>query len=919
MRIFLIQPPCWGIMCPPYGIAVLAGFLRANGFDVHVKDLNIELYHECKKEFQREWDPSSHLFWVNRQTVEDFINQHTELIDKKIKEILDEKPDIVGFSIQYSSEHMAREFAGRIREKDDSIKIIFGGPQASRVFSGHELAGLKYVDYVVQGEGELIFKSFLDAIRGKREFKEIPGLFYKDNGDIIDNGDSELIFDLSALPYADFSDFDFSKYKEPFRLPISISRGCVNRCIYCNERPYWRQHRHRKAENVFNEIKYQMGKIGGIDYIDFHDSLINGSVGELEKLCDFLISEGIKVRWGGQAIIRKEMRRDLLLKMKKAGCICLNYGLETASHSMLDKIGKVLSREADIDRIVRDTHEAGIECILNFMFGFPGESEADFSETLDFCRRNRGYIDMVNPSPGFCAFYKGSYGYENPDKLDILLHPENGAIWKSKDGTNTYPVRLERFERFLKEIKSAGIKSYYPYEELLKRNDVLGHYYFEDKNWKKSIDYCGKAIELTPDNETNFVYLSKSYAFINKEKESKRYMEEVVRLRRRRNDPAGAEDFKSEIEGLNNKINKKNTIKGINEAIKRFLSERGVAASQPAGLDARPVEFHMELTHRCNSRCLMCDLWQQGLNPKEKELRLEEIERLVKESDYLKGVETVVLSGGEPFLREDFVDICGIFTKYLPDAGLNILTNGLDTDLILDKVGSLIKRYLPKKIMIGSSIDGVGDIHDRIRGVKGSFNRMKETIEVLRKINGLEYCLNFTITPQNYTQLLPSYEFSKNIGARFSAQFVVKKEVKYDFSWKETELDEIEIMAMDIISDLLQGRSLENVLNNPDSDTGLIVQIYYWSNLVGYERDPKRIMPYCPAGRRFAMFTPYGDLFFCPLLKHKTAGSIRTKSFDELWVSGESSRICDFISSGKCHCWLVCIIAPVMGDILSKR
>lgn len=332
-----------------------------------------------------------------------------------------------------------------------------------------------------------------------------------------------------------------------------------------------------------------------------------------------------------------------------------------------------------------------------------------------------------------------------------------------------------------------------------------------------------------------------------------------------------------------------------------------------------PSELHIELTHRCNSRCVMCDLWPQGLKSKDKELSLGEIEKLVRGSSYLRDIKTVILSGGEPFLREDFVDICGLFTKYLPDASLNILTNGLDTDFILDKIGGVIKRFFPRKLIIGSSIDGIEDVHDGIRGVKGSFVRMKETAELIKRINDIEYCLNFTITPQNYNQLMPCYRFSKDMGARFSAQFVVKKEVKYDFSWEASQLDEIETMVRDIIIDLLEGRSIEEITQSPLANLGLISQVYYWLNLVEYEKTPRRILPYCPAGRRFAMFTPYGDLFFCPLLKHRVVGNIRDASFDELWVSKEASDVCDFISSGRCHCWLVCIVAPVVGDMMLRN
>lgn len=283
-----------------------------------------------------------------------------------------------------------------------------------------------------------------------------------------------------------------------------------------------------------------MGKIGGIEYIDFHDSLINGNIAELEKLCDLIIAEGIEIQWGAQAAISQHMAPNLLIKMKKAGCICLSYGLETGSRRVMEHIGKLLAKGADIDRIIKDTHNAGIDCILNFMFGFPGETEEDFRQTLRFLSRNRRYIDMVNPSPGFCAFDKGSYAYEHPDEFDIV-HGECGALWESKDGENNYVMRLGRFERFLKEVKKLRIKSFYPYGELICRDTVMGHYYFTKKEWDNAILHLNEAVKQQPEDESSWIYLAKSLVSSGYKERARVSFEEVVRIKLRKRDAEGAQ------------------------------------------------------------------------------------------------------------------------------------------------------------------------------------------------------------------------------------------------------------------------------------------------------------------------------------------------------------------------------------------
>ena len=363
--------------------------------------------------------------------------------------------------------------------------------------------------------------------------------------------------------------------------------------------------------------------------------------------------------------------------------------------------------------------------------------------------------------------------------------------------------------------------------------------------------------------------------------------------------------------------------------IDRML-QKGIKKLATAGNPEKDLEeLHFELTLSCNCKCIMCDLWDKYRKEpalKEKELSLGEIKKFVCESKYLRNIKTVVLSGGEPFLRKDFVELCGFFTERYPGASIIILTNSYDTRLIEEKTNSLIKKYHPKSLCFGSSLDGIGEKHDQIRGVPGAFNRLKETIErVQANFKNIRYEFNFTITPQNYHELLPAYEFAVQHGCGFSAQFVVQKEVKAQFKWTGIQLEEIGKSISTVMERMLLKSNSNNGKGNvlrkmiKTENVGLLAQLYFWSKLVPYEKKPGRIFNRCLAGTRFAMFTPQGDLFFCPINKSMLVGNIRQYGFDTLWTSPRAEEIRKFINMGRCHCWLLCTAMPLIGEALTKE
>ena len=155
-------------------------------------------------------------------------------------------------------------------------------------------------------------------------------------------------------------------------LPISTSRGCINKCLFCSEFRLWRKYRYRDAENIFEEIRFQKQRSPSISHLFFNDSLINGNMRNLDKLCQLIIDSHLDISWGGQAAIREEMTSDFIAKMKAAGFSHVSYGLESASPKILKIMGKRFAPEV-AERVIRSTKKMGIRTCVNIIVGFPGE------------------------------------------------------------------------------------------------------------------------------------------------------------------------------------------------------------------------------------------------------------------------------------------------------------------------------------------------------------------------------------------------------------------------------------------------------------------------------------------------------------------------------------------------------------------
>jgi MoaA/NifB/PqqE/SkfB family radical SAM enzyme len=168
------------------------------------------------------------------------------------------------------------------------------------------------------------------------------------------------------------------------------------------------------------------------------------------------------------------------------------------------------------------------------------------------------------------------------------------------------------------------------------------------------------------------------------------------------------------------------------------------------------------ITNLCNSKCKTCTMWK---NKQREELDFKHLEKFA-EGRISKKIRFLTITGGEPLLRKDVDRIVNMFKKKNPKVHITILTNGLLPELTYEKV-----KNMPKDTLITLSFNGDEKAHDETRGVKGNFKNLLKTIDLLKSINQ-PVSLIFTVTPENYNQLLWAWNFAKknNLNILFSPE-----------------------------------------------------------------------------------------------------------------------------------------------------
>ena len=192
------------------------------------------------------------------------------------------------------------------------------------------------------------------------------------------------------------------------------------------------------------------------------------------------------------------MTLDIANKLKAAGCNHVTFGIESGSQRVLNLMNKRYLI-TDANNVLKNMHEAGIMVTCNFMFGFPGETEEDFKQTLNFIELNKNYITYAYPSRTYCTIEQNSYMASNLEEFGIQDKYSHGQYWESKDKKNTFLVRINRCLDFTAYAKKVGVTVTAGFSNIeLDRMLNTAIYYKDIGKYKESLEFYKKALELDP-------------------------------------------------------------------------------------------------------------------------------------------------------------------------------------------------------------------------------------------------------------------------------------------------------------------------------------------------------------------------------------------------------------------------------------
>lgn len=316
----------------------------------------------------------------------------------------EEKPDLIGISQFTHNRHESLRLAALAKSINPSCVTVFGGPHASHAVEDLFRAGSP-VDVVVIGEGEDTFRDLAHQLvtEGVPGLRTVRGIAFRDGAEVVTTPKREPIADLDRLPSI-AGQCDDAIGVDPRRQLgfIVTSRGCPAACTFCNSPRFWGSRlRFRSPRAIVDEIRSIRDRFGLI-YFSLRDDTFTADRERVLEFCRLLVEEELHILWNCQSRANF-LDEELLLRLKQAGCECVQVGVESGSPKLLKALGKGLVPEQMV--LVGDAvRRVGLQLSIYLITGIPGEGEAELRESCRLIERLRPHDGHVSP----LAYYPGT-------------------------------------------------------------------------------------------------------------------------------------------------------------------------------------------------------------------------------------------------------------------------------------------------------------------------------------------------------------------------------------------------------------------------------------------------------------------------------------------------------------------------------
>lgn len=407
---------------PPLALLYLAGYLEKNGIKTEIVDITLE-----------------------KQTRDLKLQKAKNILLKKIQKKILEKikaisPFVVGITCYSPEYYEVLNLARQIKKINKKITIVVGGIHPT-LYPQDFIFAKSNIDAAVIGEGEITLCKLIRNFDDKKKWPKIKSLVFFDeklkktiitpprppcpNLDTIAKPAYYKInmeYYTVANPYAIRGVFTRSMY-------LLSSRDCPSACTFCVSKklreisgPSWTC-RLRSPANLLAEI-LALKKDYHIDSFYFIDDLFTQNKKNVIEFCDLLKNSRCGLLWGCSSKVTT-VDFSLLEKMKEAGCIQIDFGVERGSDKALALIKKGITIEK-IKQVFADCRTLGIRTFANFLVNLPQETENDLEDIislLDIIKPTIVSLNIFTPYPGTEIFESHKQKFTKTDYPDMLEDP----------------------------------------------------------------------------------------------------------------------------------------------------------------------------------------------------------------------------------------------------------------------------------------------------------------------------------------------------------------------------------------------------------------------------------------------------------------------------------------------------------------
>jgi MoaA/NifB/PqqE/SkfB family radical SAM enzyme len=312
---------------------------------------------------------------------------------------------------------------------------------------------------------------------------------------------------------------------------------------------------------------------------------------------------------------------------------------------------------------------------------------------------------------------------------------------------------------------------------------------------------------------------------------------------------------------------------------------------------ALPLNLTISVSYRCNSRCKTCNVWQRPND----DFTIEEYEKTFEslgDAPYW-----FTFSGGEPTLRKDLPEMVGAAYRHCRPGIINIPTNGIQYKIIPERVERVLQAAPGSEVVINLSLDGVGEKHDIVRGVKGNFEHSMRTFAGLKALKS-RY--------KNFTLGVHTVISNFNVDEFDNIYKFVSTELKPDQFISEIAEERVELdtVGMGITPPIEKyqpviERLQEGIRGEDSTGVARVTQAFrdrYYDIVKRTLVEKRQIIP-CLAGIASAQIAPNGDVWTC-CIRAESVGNLREHNYDfgSAWRTVKADDMRRSIKAGECYC-----------------